>query len=318
MTTTRNRILPHQSEKLFLTDAGFETWLLFVKGFDLPQFAAFPLLENQKARTAMHEYFSGFLALARKNNAGFILDTCTWRANPDWAKLLGYDLDRLADANRNAVRFAETLRKDFGASLNVLINGAIGPRGDGYQAGQAMSVSEAEAYHSFQVDVLAHSKADMVSAITMTNANEAMGVSRAAYNADIPCVISFTLETDGRLPSGQSLDEAIQETDSHHASRPAYYMINCAHPDHFTTMLGGASDWVNRIHGVRANASRMSHAELDVCEVLDDGNPQELGKLSADLRQVLPKLNVFGGCCGSDHRHVEHMCHALGQMPAAT
>jgi len=316
MAMTRNRILPHQSDNLFLTDAGFETWMLFVKKFNMPHFAAFPLLQNKEARVAIREYFSDFLALARKNNTGFVLDTNTWRANPDWAKLLGYNLDDLAAVNRDAVRFAEELRKDLGAGLNVLINGVVGPRGDGYDAGTVMSVSEAEEYHGFQVDVLAHSKVDMISAITMTNANEAIGISRAAYEADIPCVISFTLETDGALPNGQSLADAIAETDSRQAARPAYYMINCAHPDHFSTMLDGAGSWVNRIHGIRANASRMSHTELDACEVLDDGNPQELGNLSGDLIRLLPKLNVFGGCCGTDHRHVEHMCRAVGSIRA--
>ena len=313
MEMTRNIILPHQSDTLFLTDAGFETWMLFLKGFELPLFAAFPLLRDPKGRVAMKEYFAPFMEMARKNNAGFILDTNTWRANPDWGKMLGYSLDDLAAINQEAVTFADDLRKEFGTGINVLINGVIGPRGDGYEAGALMSVSEAEEYHSFQVDVLAHSKADMISALTMTNTPEAIGITRAAYEADIPCAISFTLETDGALPSGQSLADAIAETDNNSSAKPAYYMINCAHPDHFSTMLEGAGDWVNRIHGLRANASRMSHAELDQCEELDDGNPQELGKLSTDLTRLLPRLNVFGGCCGSDHRHVEHMCQTYVQ-----
>lgn len=313
MEMTRSITLPHQSDTLFLTDAGFETWMLFLKGFELPLFAAFPLLRDPKGRVAMKEYFAPFMEMARRNNAGFILDTNTWRANPDWGKLLGYSLDDLAAINQEAVTFADDLRKEFGAGINVLVNGVIGPRGDGYEAGALMSVPEAEEYHSFQVDVLAHSKADMISALTVTNTPEAIGITRAAHEADIPCAISFTLETDGTLPSGQSLADAIAETDNNSSAKPAYYMINCAHPDHFSTMLEGAGDWVNRIQGLRANASRMSHAELDQCEELDDGNPQELGKLSTDLTRLLPRLNVFGGCCGTDHRHVEHMCQTYAQ-----
>lgn len=311
MTTNTKLKLPHSTDQIFLTDAGLETWLLFIKKFDLPHFASFPLLRNEQARAAMRGYFADFLTMARQNNTDFVLDTVTWRANPDWAELLGYDLDDLSRINQEAVRFAESLRMDFGAGINVLIDGVIGPRGDGYDPGKLMSVTEAEEYHRFQVDVFAHTRVDMVSAITMTSANEAIGVSRAAYNADIPCAISFTLETDGTLPTGQTLGEAIAETDSHHASRPAYYMINCAHPDHFRDMLETGGDWVNRIRGVRTNASRMSHAELDICEVLDDGNPTELGQQHADLRRVLPKLNVYGGCCGTDHRHVSQICQAV-------
>lgn len=311
MTLDTKLKLPHSTDQMFLSDAGLETWLLFVKQFDMPHFASFPLLRNEQARTAMRSYFADFLEMARQNRSGFVLDTVTWRASPDWARLLGYDLDDLGEVNREAVRFAETLRTDFGAGVNVLINGVVGPRGDGYDAGTVMSVSEAEEFHSFQVDVFAHSKVDMVSAVTMTNANEAIGISRAAGNADIPCVISFTLETDGTLPSGQQLGDAIAESDSHRAAKPAYYMINCAHPDHFRDTLEAGGDWVNRIRGLRTNASRMSHAELDVCEVLDEGDPQELGQQYADMRRLLPNLNVYGGCCGTDHRHLSQICQAV-------
>jgi len=314
MTPNQKSKLPNQTETLFLTDAGFETWMLFIKGFDMPHFAAFPLLRTTRGREAMKEYFTPFLEMARRNKAGFILDTNTWRANPDWAKLLGFDLDDLAAINREAVQFADELRTEAGKDLNVLINGVIGPRGDGYEVGALMSETEAQEYHSFQVDVLAQAKADMISALTVTNTPEAIGIARAAHRSDIPCAISFTLETDGALPSGQPLADAITEVDNKTSSKPAYYMINCAHPDHFSSILEGAGDWVNRIHGLRANASRMSHAELDQCEELDEGNPQELGTLSVDLTRLLPRLNVLGGCCGTDHRHVDHMCQSYAQL----
>ena len=308
MTTTA---MPHSTDRRFLTDAGFETWLLFQRGFDLPCFAAFPLMRQTEGRAAMKEYFAAFMELARQHDTGFVLDTVTWRANPDWGRELGYSLGDLRTINREAVEFASELRRDFGAGMNVLINGVIGPRGDGYDPGEIMTSDEAEAYHRFQIRTFAESGADMVSAVTMTNAPEAVGIARAAGGEEIPCVISFTVETDGRLPSGQALSDAIAETDAACDRKPAYYMINCAHPDHFCEVLAAGGDWTRRIHGVRANASRMSHAELDACEELDDGNPPELGRLYSEMRRHLPNLNVFGGCCGTDHRHVAHICDAL-------
>ncbi|MEM9637478.1 MAG: homocysteine S-methyltransferase family protein [Pseudomonadota bacterium] len=302
--------LPHENSRSFLTDAGLETWLLFQQGFDLPYFASFSLLDDQKGSAAMTEYFSGFLDLAAAQDTGFVLDTCTWRANPDWAARMGHDLTALEEINKGAVSFAAALRAQRAQNADVLINGVIGPRGDGYDPASIMSVAEARAYHQFQVDVFARSGVDLVSAITMTNTPEAIGVANAAARADVPSVVSFTVETDGKLPTGQHLSEAIAETDAESDVAPAYYMINCAHPDHFRDVLGSGG-WIDRICGLRANASRMSHAELDACEELDDGNPEELGGLYADLRRLLPRLNVFGGCCGTDLRHVSSICHAV-------
>ena len=313
MTRTITITLPHQTDALFVTDAGFETSMLFHKGFDMPYFAFYPMLETDEGRAAMREYFADFFATARKIGAGYILDTNTWRANPDWAQLLGHDLDDLAAINKSAVAFANGLRHEYGKGLNVLVNGVVGPRGDGYDPEFVMSAEEAEAYHAFQIGVFADARVDMVSAITMTNVPEAVGVAWAAGDRGLPCVISFTLETDGRLPTGETLADAITQVDAACVRRPAYFMINCAHPDHFAETFGSAGDWVSRIRGLRANASRMSHAELDECETLDDGDPHELGTQYADLRGTLPNLNVVGGCCGTDHRHVAQICSAIGR-----
>ncbi|MGB3246272.1 MAG: homocysteine S-methyltransferase family protein [Sulfitobacter sp.] len=305
--------LPHQTDQAFLTDAGFETSMLFHKGFDMPHFAFFPMLRTKEGRAAMRDYFAEFIKTARESGAGYILDTNTWRANPDWAQLLGYDLEDLAEINSEAVTFAKDLRRELGSGLNLLVNGVIGPRGDGYNPSNVMSAQEAEAYHGFQIGVFADSGVDMVSALTMTNVPEAVGIARAAGDRGVPCVISFTLETDGRLPTGQSLEDAIAAVDRACAQKPAYYMINCAHPDHFSEVLANGGDWTDRIRGLRANASRMSHAELDVCEVLDDGDPRELGQQYAEIKRLLPNLNVFGGCCGTDHRHVAQISRAVFQ-----
>ena len=277
----------------------------------MPHFAAFPLLRTAEGRDAMTEYFVPLMELARQYSAGFVLDTNTWRANPDWGQLLGYDLPELTKVNTEAVKFAKELRSTHSPGQNVLINGVIGPRGDGYDPATVMSHTEAKNYHTFQVNVFSDCKVDMISALTITNTPEAIGIAGAAAEAKVPCVISFTLETDGCLPTGQPLADAIAEVDADETRKPAYFMINCAHPDHFRSVINTGGDWTDRIGGLRANASRMSHAELDCCEVLDDGDPQELAQLYAEIRQSLRKMTVFGGCCGTDHRHVEQICQAL-------
>ena len=303
--------LPQIAGSPFITDGGLETTLVFQEGIDLPAFAAFPLVLTEAGRSTLERYFVPYLAEAISRDTGFVLDTATWRANPDWASKLGYDHDVLREANRQAVEFAADLRNAYATSrAPIVVNGVIGPRGDGYVIADTMSPAAAQAYHSLQMETFRDSDTDMVSAVTMTYAGEAIGIARAAFDAGLPVAVSFTVETDGRLPSGQPLREAIEETDAETGSYPAYYMINCAHPDHVMPALAAGTIWLDRIRGLRANASRKSHAELDAATELDSGDPEELGRQYRDLRKRLPQLCVFGGCCGTDHRHVRAICAA--------
>jgi S-methylmethionine-dependent homocysteine/selenocysteine methylase len=155
----------------------------------------------------------------------------------------------------------------------------------------------------------------MVCAITLTYAEEAIGIVKTAGKHGIPVAIGFTTETDGRLPSGQALHDAIEEVDAATNSAAAYFMVNCAHTEHFDDALQAGERWTARVRGIRANASRLSHAELDEAEELDDGDPSEFGRLYRRLRKRLPHLSVFGGCCGTDHRHIDEVNTAL--CPAA-
>ncbi|MCA1738812.1 MAG: homocysteine S-methyltransferase family protein, partial [Actinobacteria bacterium] len=210
------------------------------------------------------------------------------------------------------VRLIEEIRNDYETpETPIVISGCVGPRGDGYVVDYAMSDKEAEDYHRVQIETFAGTAADLVTAITMNYAEEAVGMARAAKQANMPVVLSFTVETDGRLPTGQSLGDAIKQVDDATSGYPAYFMINCAHPSHFDQIVEGNEPWVERIRGLRANASRMSHAELDVAPGLDAGVPSDLGQEYAGLRnQQLKHLNVMGGCCGTDHRHIEHIASA--------
>jgi homocysteine S-methyltransferase len=297
--------LPRLGDGMFITDGGMETTLIFRQGFDLPHFASFVLLDDAAGREALLAYYRTYVEIARARGVGIILDTPTWRANPDWGARLGYDREALVDVNRRGVGLLEELR-----SPEVVISGCIGPRGDAYRVEGEMSAAEAESYHAPQVETFAGTSADLVSALTLAYAGEAIGIVRAAAATDMPVVISFTVETDGRLPSRQRLGDAIEQVDAETGRTAAYFMVNCAHPTHFSGVLE-PGPWLERLRGVRANASKKSHAELDDSEELDEGDPAELAAAYRELRERLPNLNVVGGCCGTDHRHVDAVCAAV-------
>ncbi len=307
--------LPQLEHTLFLTDGGLETTLIFHDGHDLPHFAAYDLLTRDGGEDALRRYFEPYVHIALARGVGIVLDTPTWRANPDWAALLGHSGEELEALNRRGVELLLQLRDDHETeSTPIVVSGCVGPRGDGYVVEESMSAEAAASYHGAQIRTFAEAGADLVSALTMTYADEAVGIVRAARAAALPVVISFTVETDGRLPSGQPLGEAIDEVDAASDEAAAYFMVNCAHPSHFYEVLEPGSRWTGRIRGVRANASRMSHAELDEAEELDMGDPEELAHEYLALRERLPSLAVLGGCCGTDHRHVD----AIGEVFAST
>jgi S-methylmethionine-dependent homocysteine/selenocysteine methylase len=299
--------LPQLDGGLFLTDGGIETTLIFHDGLDLPLFAAFDLLKDDEGTEALRRYYEPYARLASGRGMGFVLESPTWRASPHWASEIGYSESELDALNRKAIALMEEIRERHeSADAPMVISGCVGPQDDGYNPSELMSAEAARDYHSTQIATFADTAADMVTAITMTYAQEAVGLTRAALAAGMPVAISFTVETDGRLPSGQALGEAIEQVDVETGGGPAYYMINCAHPTHFDDVLEG--NWTQRIRGLRANASTKSHAELDEATELDAGNPVDLGNRYAELRTRLPNLNVLGGCCGTDHRHVEAIC----------
>jgi len=306
--------LPMGKAKRFLLDGGLETTLVFLDGIDLPCFASYPLIAEQSGRKRLRDYYRQYAGIALKTGSGFILESVGWRANADWGAQLGHNAEHLAAVNRESIRLMEDVRAQLETDATpMVLSGCIGPRGDGYVADTAMTIEEARRYHSAQINTYAETVADMVTAMTMTNMEEAAGIAMAARQAGIPSVIAFTVETDGRLPTGQSLKDAIMAVDEATGAAPAYYMINCAHPDHFAGILEPGAAWMDRLKGLRANASRMSHEELDDCTELDDGNPEEFGALYAALTSEYPKFTVLGGCCGTDHRHVGQVfargCH---------
>ena len=299
-----------------MSDGGIETSLIFHQGIDLPCFATFPLLEREEGREAISSYFAPYLEIARLHGTGFVVEAATWRANPSWGAQLGYTGAALADANRRAIAFCEELRdREEEPGRPFPISAPVGPEGDGYAPAERLSADDAERFHRWQLGVLADTAADLATAMTITYVEEAIGIARAASAAGLPVAIGFTVETDGRLPTGQPLAEAIDEVDADTDSSVAYFMVNCAHPTHFRRVLEGPGPW-HRLRAVRANASTKSHAELDEATELDDGDPVAFGTDHLPLLELLPQLTVLGGCCGTDHRHVASAVDAWLREPA--
>lgn len=293
--------------KFCLTDGGMETDLIFNKQIPIPLFASYNLLRTEQGYRILYDYYREYAQLATRYKSGLILETPTWRANADWGSRLGDSAEALHHLNLKAVELVDRIKQEYGtADTPVVISACIGPRGDGYKADVRMTAQEARQYHSVQIDSFAQSKTDMVSALTLNYTDEAVGIVLAAREKNLPVCISFTVETDGKLPSGESLSQAIRAVDEATDEYTAYFMINCAHPTHFANALDDAY-CISRLRGIRANASRCSHAELDEAEELDDGNPHELGQQFAEIRSRHPHLNVVGGCCGTDYRHIEQI-----------
>ena len=301
--------LPVLGEKFFVTDGGLETELIFKHGIDLPEFAAFPLLEKPDTRKIIEDYFRGYADIALQNGAGLVLEACTYKASWNWASRIGYDRESLRRANLDAIDFLVKIRDELETENSpMVISAQCGPAEDGYDPDNHVSIDEAEAYHSEQIGWFAETEADMVSLFTVTSSDEAIGFVRAAKKAAMPCVVSFTVETDGRLPNGEALADAISRTDMETDNGPVYYMINCAHPSHFEdTVEGESAAWKDRILALRPNASVKSHDELAESTELDPGNPPELGQQVAELRAHLPHLHILGGCCGTCDAHVAAM-----------
>lgn len=288
-----------------VTDGGLETDLVFHHGVALPGFAAFPLLEQERGRALLRDYYRGYAEVAVRAGAGLLLETPTWRANPDWGARLGFDAPALARANRAAVAFLSDLGGGYADQLPaVTVAGMVGPRGDGYRADD-LDAGEAAAYHRPQVEAFAEAGADLVTALTLTTAGEAVGVVRAARAAGLPVAVSFTLETDGRLPDGSLLADAVERVDAD--GGPDFFLLNCAHPQHVLRALDEPGGWQARVRGLRCNASTASHAELDAAEQLDEGDLDVFADGHATLRSRLPWLTVLGGCCGTDVRHVARL-----------
>ena len=294
---------------LFLTDAGLDTWIRYSSGMDFGGLPSFALVGCAEGRATLVRYYAAFIDLARRYDCGLVLETPTWQANADRAAHPEFGSAELRQINRDAADLLADLRRERDTLRPVVISGSVGPRRDGYRGDVVMSAREAQDYHAVQISALAEAHVDMITGMTMTNVPESIGIARAAAQQGLPCAISFTLGTDGRLPSGQSLKSAIEEVDA--CAGPDYFGLNCVHPNHFLAVLAEGGDWTGRIRALRANASCKGHDILDRAQRLHDGDPNALAHHYRAVSVMLDGLAVVGGCCGTDHRHVKAIADTL-------
>ncbi len=300
--------LPQQNGDIFITDGGVETYMMYKRGFELPNFSLFHLLNNDNATRDLREYYCKTIEVALKYKVGMILCSLHYRASRDWGDLLGYSPEGLADINRKGIDLFLDLKREYETdSSPILISGNVGPRGDAYKLNKTMSVEEAENYHTEQIATLKDAGADLITALTLNEANEAIGITRAASKNGIPVVIAFTLDANGKLKTGQTLKKGIELVDQATDNAPTYYLINCSHPDDFEPALE-EGDWVKRLGGFRPNASPLDKGILCQLGHLEEGDPEELGQQMGELARRFPHMSVWGGCCGTDYTHTEHIC----------
>jgi len=298
---------PQSKGRFYLTEGGTETELMYRHGFELPHFAMFPLLDNPKAVSKMREMFRSYLDVAAEHDFCALMGGLDYRASPDWGDLLGYSPASLSDANLQSIEFLRELAHEYSSQVpEILIQGLIGPRGDAYERNETITENEAEDYHSVQLETLKKANVDSALAITFNNIPESVGVARAAAKIGVPLAISLTLDSNSKLHSGPSLAEAVTTIDEETNQAPEYFLINCSHPLEFEPAIE-PGDWVRRVRGVRPNASKMD--KMALCQIghLEEGDPEELGRLCGDLARQYPHMDIWGGCCGTWDNHLNEI-----------
>ena len=309
---------PRLKGKFYLTEGGTETEVLYKHGFDLPEFAMFPLLDDPEATAVIRQMYRRYFAVAEEHGAGLLLIGHDYRASPDWGAKLGYSPEGLAEMQRKAMAFLDDLRRDYAGRVgDVYIAGCLGPRGDAYGTGGAITEDEAEAYHSVQLRTLKETPADMAIALTFNNIPEAIGAVRAAQALDMPIGVSLTLTAEGRLRSGPTLREAVETIDAGTDGAATWFGTNCEHPLEWADALADAGPWLERMRYFRPNAARMEKLALCTLGHLEDGDPEELGSQMGALAAALPRADILGGCCGTDERHLGAVARNVNRVRGA-
>lgn len=296
-----------QEGRFYLSEGGTETELMYKYGFELPEFAMFPLLNNPDAVSKMREMFRSYLEVVAVNGMCALMGGLDYRASPDWGERLGYSPEGLAEANHHALAFLREIADEYTTDIQeILIQGVIGPRGDAYERNETITENEAEDYHSVQLKTLKEADVDLALAMTFNNIRESIGVARAAAKVGVPLAISFIVNSESKLDTGQSLGEAIATIDAETNHAPEFYSVNCCHPIEYEPAIE-SYDWINRVRGVRPNASKRDKIALCQLGHLEDGDPVELGQQCGDLARRYPHMDIWGGCCGTWDNHLNEI-----------
>jgi len=306
---------PRLENKFYLTEGGSETEILYKWSFELPEFAMFTLLDDPEADNVIRGMFRRYFDVAAEHGTAMLLNGHDYRASPDWGAKLGYSSEDLRNVQHRVIRFLDDLRAEYADRVSdVYIAACIGPRGDAYGTGGDISADESEDYHSVQLHNLDGTAADMAVAATFNNVPEAIGVIRAANSIGIPIGVSLTLTPEGRLRSGPSLREAIETIDEASGGGAVWFGTNCAHPVEFEPALADAGPWLERLRYIRPNAAKMDKIALCSLGHLEDGDPVELGQQMGEVARRFPRVDILGGCCGTDERHLSQIAQNVNAI----
>ena len=300
----------------YLTEGGQETELMYGYGFDLPEFALFPLLDNPDALARLTAMYQAVLDVAVRHDMGALLGGLDYRASPDWAGKLGIDAAALTDYQCRSIAFLRDVAEPYKGRLpHILICGAVGPQGDAYERNQTVTRESAEAYHATQIQNLVTAGVDLVEAMTFTSAEEAIGLICAARAHGLPIIFSFMPDAAGGSEAQPTLRDMIEQVDAATDCYALFYGINCSHPREFEPLLGSGGDWLGRIGMLRPNAS--SKEKVELCQIgrLERGDPIDLAAHMGRLAQRMPNVIAWGGCCGTWDEHLELIAQAVAPTP---
>jgi homocysteine S-methyltransferase len=268
-------------------------------------------VEGQRALVAL---WNGYLDAILPTGLPALLLTPTWRASRERGGGAGFEFDRL---NGEGARLLGDLRREReGGAAPILVGGLLGCAGDAYRPEEGLGEEDSFRYHLPQATALAEAGVDFLLASTLPALPEAIGLARAMASTGLPAVVGFVFRPSGTLLDGTPVEEAIERIDGRcgrSGEAPAGYLATCTHPDTLGEALSGngvGPRTRGRLLGIQGNGSRLSPEELDGREAVDSTEPTDFAGAMLDLRRRFG-LRIFGGCCGTDERHIDALARAL-------
>jgi S-methylmethionine-dependent homocysteine/selenocysteine methylase len=274
------------------------------------------LIYDDRGRSALERIYRGYIEIGIKYNLPFLVSAPTWRANPERIKASKFHHRK--SLNADCVRFIQSLRKTYkDGSKGIYIGGLMACHGDAYRPEETLSVMDAANFHKSQAAMLAESEVDFILAATLPAVSEARGMAAALSDFKIPYILSFVIRPDGTILDGTPLHQAFDQIDAAIQHPPFFYLINCVHPSVFSHALKSevvlSNSVLKRLWGLQANTSAKSPEELDGLSELDGSEPRSFARELLALYHTFG-IKIIGGCCGTDHHHIEAIAEEISQI----
>ncbi|MBW2409401.1 MAG: homocysteine S-methyltransferase family protein [Deltaproteobacteria bacterium] len=281
-----------------------------------PYIANAGLIYDQAGKQAMTRIYRQYIDIASRYRLPMIVSAPTWRASSERINKSAYS--GRETMVKDCADFINRIRQDVSQSADcIYIAGLIACRGDSYEPREALTADKAEAYHRLQAQELAHAGVDFILAATLPAVSEALGIAAALSQCAIPYSLSFVIRSDGRVLDGTPLQAAIEKIDAAVNPGPLFYQINCVHPAIFRKAIEQSEPGFDRLLGLQANTSEKSPEELDGLGYLDTSEPEEFAESMLALHTHFG-LKIIGGCCGTDHRHIEEIAKRLSGITTSS